>query len=224
MDNLSTKRIAIPEWFPYVLPMGLFLGITFLEGSFEKDYVTVYFIKMALVVLALIYAKATWKDIRWDPKVLPVAIVTGLVMFGMWVGIENTVNYSHMGERTGYNPWEKIEDDGLRSAFFAVRFFGLVLLVPFMEELFWRSFGLRYASVPDWQNQPVGFFIQTGAVMTCGIFALAHPEWLVALIFSIAMTVLIHRTKSVFACFVAHLVTNLALGIYVVTQHAWHFW
>lgn len=204
--------------------MGLFLGITMIEGEMPDQYVWLYFIKVALVVLALVWARRSWKDVKWDPKVLPLAIGMGVLMLALWLGIEEYVKYPHMGERSAYDPYEKIPEDGLRSAFFAVRFFGLVLLVPFMEELFWRSFGLRYASTPDWERVPIGMFNAQGALLTCGVFALAHPEWLVGLIFAAGMTWLVWKTKSVFACFVAHLVTNLGLGIYVVTQGAWKYW
>jgi hypothetical protein len=100
----------------------------------------------------------------------------------------------------------------------------LVLLVPFMEELFWRSFGLRYATRTDFQALPIGTFSAAGAAATCAVFALAHPEWVVALVFAAGMTLLLWKTKSLFACFVAHAVANLALGTYVVTQGAWGLW
>jgi uncharacterized protein len=203
--------------------MALFLGITYAEGQVPENYVWVYFVKIILVVAALFWARPTWKDIKWEPKLIPLAVGLGLVLFGVWVGIER-VAYPHIGDRSAYNPWEKISDASLRSAFIAVRFFGLVLVVPLMEELFWRSFGLRYATQTDFKALPIGTFSMTGAVITCAIFALSHPEWAPALVFAAAMTVLVWKTQSIFACLVAHAVTNLALGIYVVTQGAWTLW
>lgn len=204
--------------------MVLFLGITYLEGEFEANYVWVYFAKIALVTLALIWAKPTWKDIKWEPKQIPLAIGIGLVLFVVWVAIEQYLKYPHIGDRTAYDPWKEIPDAGLRSAFVAVRFFGLVLLVPFMEELFWRSFGLRYATQTDFQALPIGTFTLQAAAIVSGIFALAHPEWIPALIFAAAMAALVWKTKSIFSCFVAHATTNLALGVYVLTQKQWAFW
>ena len=204
--------------------MAIFLGITFYEGSNEKNYVWIYFAKVALVLLALIWARPTWRDIKWEPKFIPKAALLGLILFVVWVGIERFIPYPHIGSRTAYNPWEKIGDPGLRTAFVAVRFFGLVILVPFMEELFWRSFGLRYASQSNFRDLEVGKFSEAGAVIECVFFAFTHPEWLVGLIFAISITVLLGRTRSVFACFVCHAVTNLALGIYILTTGAWTLW
>jgi hypothetical protein len=204
--------------------MALFLGLTYLEGEMRSNYVWVYFAKILFVIGALLWAKPTWKDIRFDTKQIPLAVIAGLLLFAIWVGIEKFVPYPHLGTRTGFNPVEKIPDAGLRTAFISVRFLGLALVVPFMEELFWRSFGLRYASQTDFKALEIGAFTMTGAALCCGVFALAHPEWLPALIFAATMTVLVWKTKSIFACFVAHAVTNLALGIYVVNQSAWALW
>ena len=204
--------------------MALFLGITFAEGQSPANYVWTYFAKVVIVLGALVWAKSTWRDVKVDVKQIPLAVVVGLVMFAIWVGIEKFVHYPHLGDRAAYNPFEKIPDAGLRTAFIAVRFFGLALLVPFMEEIFWRSFGLRYASQTNFQDLAIGKFTQVGAGLTCAVFALAHPEWIPALIFAAGMTALVWKTKSIFACVVAHAVTNLALGIYVVTQSAWSLW
>ncbi len=204
--------------------MALFLGMTYAEGQSPANYVTIYFAKIVVVLAALIWARSTWKDIKFDAKQIPLAVIAGLVLFVVWVGIEKYLKYPHIGDRTAYNPFEKIPDDGLRTAFIAVRFFGLALLVPFMEELFWRSFGLRYASQTDFKSLNIGSFTMTGAAICCAVFAFSHPEWLPALVFAAAMTSMVWKTKSVFACFVAHVVTNLALGIYVVTQGAWSLW
>ena len=203
--------------------MALFLGLTYAEGLSPANYVWIYFAKTVVVLAALVWAKPTWRDIKWEPKLMPLSVVLGLILFAVWVGLEK-LHYPHLGDRTAYNPWEKIADPSLRLAFVAVRFFGLALLVPFMEELFWRSFGLRIASQTDFKSLEIGSFTMTGAGICCAVFAFSHPEWLAGLVFAAAMTALVWRTKSIFACVVAHAVTNLALGIYVVTQGAWSLW
>lgn len=204
--------------------MALFLGITFAEGQSPANYVWIYFAKVIVVLGALIWAKPTWRDIKFEPKLIPLGVITGLALFAIWVGIEKVFHYPHLGDRTAFNPYEKISDPTLRTAFIAVRFFGLALLVPIMEELFWRSFGLRYASQTNFQDLQIGKFTLAGAGLTCAVFAFAHPEWIPALIFATVMTALVWKTKSIFVCVVAHSVTNLALGIYVVTQSAWALW
>ena len=40
--------------------------------------------------------------------------------------------------------------------FLAIRFFGLVVVVPIVEEFFVRGFLIRYVDDPDWDEQPLG--------------------------------------------------------------------
>jgi len=205
--------------------MAIFLGITALEGQFEEHYVWIYFAKVLLVGAALFYFREPWKDIRFEPKWIVPAALLGLVLCAGWIWVDQNVAYPHfLGSRTGFNPYGKIADDGLRSAFLVARFVGLVLLVPIMEEIFWRSFVVRYASKQDFWTLPIGMFTWTGFAIMVGLFAAAHPEWLVAAIFAAAMGLLLKYSKSLFACIVAHAVTNLALGIYVVTHGDWKYW
>ena len=83
---------------------------------------------------------------------------------------------------------------------------------------------LRFATQTDFRSLAIGTFSLAGAAITCGLFALAHPEWIPAFLFAAALAALARYTKSIFACFVAHLVTNLSLGIYVLTERAWALW
>jgi len=222
-----SERAAISRpWLPYVVPMVLFLAITALEGQRPDWYVAIYVAKVIVVLAALIAFRSVWKEIRFEGKwVLPSAII-GVALFAMWVWVEKKLEYPPLplGDRTAFNPFEKIGDPGMRSLFFAFRFFGLVLLVPVMEEIFWRSFLLRFITKPEFQTLAVGEFSTNALLIGSALFGLAHPEWLPALIFALAVSLWLRHTKSLFACIVVHLVTNLALGIYILTQHEWAFW
>jgi CAAX prenyl protease-like protein len=51
-----------------------------------------------------------------------------------------------------------------------------------------------------------------------------HDRWLAGLIAGVAYNALYYRTRSLKACILAHGVTNLGLGIYVLTANQWRFW
>jgi CAAX prenyl protease-like protein len=93
-----------------------------------------------------------------------------------------------------------------------------------MEEIFWRSFLLRFITKPEFQTLSVGQFSTGALLIGAALFGLAHPEWLPAVVFALAISLWLRYTKSLFAVIVVHLVTNLALGVYVVTQRDWAFW
>jgi membrane protease YdiL (CAAX protease family) len=62
------------------------------------------------------------------------------------------------------------------------------------------------------------------AGVTSVFFALAHPEWLPALLTGLLWAGLLWRTKSLGACVVSHATANLALGLYVIAIGAWKYW
>jgi len=189
-------------------------------------YVPIYIAKVVLVTAALVYFRSVWKEIKFEAKwVLPSAVI-GIALCAIWIGIEKSLAYPELplGSRTAYNPMTEIDNPAMRAAFFAFRFFGLVLVVPLMEEIFWRSFLLRFITKPDFLSLKVGEFSTNALLIGSALFGLAHPEWLPAVIFALAISLWLKHTKSLFAAIIVHLVTNLALGIWVVTQRDWIFW
>ncbi len=230
MEGNKTESSEAPPasraWIGYVAPMAAFLGITALEGSMPKQYVWIYIAKAILVTALLIAGWRTWKsEVRWSVPMLLVGTVVGLICFAGWVTIDPlTPHFKFLGTRTEYNPFHEIADPTIRTLFLAVRFYGLALMVPVMEELFWRSFLLRWITDQDFEKLPVGAFSWGAFALVAAGFAVAHPEWLVAILFACAMALLLRQTRSLFACIVAHGVTNLALGIFVLVTHNWKYW
>ena len=70
--------------------------------------------------------------------------------------------------------------------FLAVRMLGLVVLVPLIEELFYRSFLMRWVVDPNYTRVPIGRVTPLGLAATTGVFAFSHPEWLPALLTGLA--------------------------------------
>ncbi len=109
-----------------------------------------------------------------------------------------------------------------------LRFVRMVVIVPFVEELFWRGFLMRYVqadgrsflTVPFGKHSWRAFWIVTLAV------TLIHqPEdYLGAFVWGSLMYWLAVRTKSLGACVFMHAFGNLLLGIYVMATGKWGFW
>ncbi len=106
------------------------------------------------------------------------------------------------------------------------RFIRLVIIVPLVEEIFWRGFLLRYVIRQDFENVPFGTFEwRSFAVVTIG-FCLEHSfsDWPAALLAGALYNGVAYWTRSLSACVVAHAITNLLLGIYVMRTGQWGFW
>ena len=218
---------SLPDWLPYAAPMALFILLTAAEGQAPKDwYIPLYGLKAALVTASLlIFGKAWRHEIKLDWRVLPAAFLVGIAVFAEWVLLDRWIPYPHLGERTAYNPFAVITDPTLRYGFLALRFYGLVVMVPIMEEVFWRSFLLRFVTdQDDFKKIPLGTYSVTAFFVVAAMFAAAHSEWLVAFVCAAAYAALFRVTRSLLACIVAHAVTNLALGVYILLTGDWKYW
>ncbi len=211
-------------WWTYGGPFVLFGLLTMLEGYVPAHlYPVVYFVKVCAVTIALVAAGTARRDITPSVAVLPQSVVLGLLVFVAWVGIDTWVPYPHIGERTGFDPFSALPPPWA-AVFLGVRFYGLVLMVPVMEELFMRSFLLRYLTTSNFATVPMGTFSWSAFWIVAALSAASHPEWLVAVVASCAYALLLARTRSLFAAVVAHATTNAALGIYVVLTGDWKYW
>ncbi len=225
----QTLRDKLP-WLPYVTPLALFVSLTALEGQLAAAYPLLYMVKIALVAWAFLSLRRFLPEVKFERAGLGLAVGMGVVLAVVWVlGDRLTellhLHFSFLGSRTGFDPVHEFPNVALRAAFLAVRFAGLVVVVPVVEELFYRGFLLRYVTDPeDFRRVPLGRFSGTAFGVCVGLMALTHPEWLVAGLFSAAMCALVARTRSLFACIVAHGVTNLLLGVYVLLSHDWKYW
>ena len=204
--------------------MILFGVLTGLEGYLPASmYAVAYATKAVAVTAALLMWRQPLRDIKPDFRVVLPSILLGLVVFVAWVGLDKAIPYLHLGQRVGFDP-HSLPMPLITAAFVVVRFYGLVLMVPVMEEIFWRSFLLRYVTHINFLSLPVGTFSFRALAVVIAASALAHPEWLVAAVANVVYCAWIRRTRSLLATIVAHAVTNAALGAYVMATGDWQYW
>jgi CAAX prenyl protease-like protein len=209
----------------YCVPLFVFGVFTEIEGRVPIPlYPYIYVAKLCAVMIALAAYRWTLQDLRPSRRVLAPALLVGLVVCAAWVGLDKWVPYPHIGSRVAFNPLGAFQNPLGLAAFLAARFWGLVVVVPVMEELFWRSFLIRYFTNQDFTTIPIGQFSVTAFWLVAGCSGLAHPEWLVAVLASAAYSWLLRRTGSLFATVMAHAVTNAALGVYVLLSRDWQYW
>jgi uncharacterized protein len=217
----------------YVIPMAAFLVLTSLEGLLPSSgdrphlswYPLAYSLKILAVVVVAWWYRAAWRDLAPWPgwKALVLAATLGVLVTVVWVGLDGHYpTFAVSGSRTAFDP-TRLSIAG-NVAFLTVRLFGLVVVVPLVEELFWRSFLMRWVIDPEFGRVPVGQVTAKAAAVTSALFAVAHPEWLPALLTGLAWAWLLWRTKSLLACVASHAVANLALGVYVLGTGSWKFW
>jgi hypothetical protein len=132
-------------------------------------------------------------------------------------------DFATFGENKGFDPFLN-ENTAIRNVLIFFRFFGAALVVPIMEELFWRSFLLRYIINSDFMSVRVGTYTLFSFLVGSGLFGLEHTLVLAGIMAGIAYSLLLYWTKSIYQCVLSHAVTNFVLGIYVLQTGYWQFW
>jgi CAAX prenyl protease-like protein len=204
-------------WFAYVAPMAIYMA--FLLAQSNANLVWVYPAKIVAVAAALIYFRKQYDELR--PNVSLLAVLVGLVAIAVWIGIDPL--YHHLGHAMPFDP-TTIGSVAQRSLFITFRVVGAVIVVPVMEELFWRAFLIRWLVNEDFKSVPVGMFTWTSFGVTVALFGAEHSEWLAGLICGALYNWLYYKRKDVFSCVVAHVVSNAALAAWVLARGDWRFW
>jgi len=110
-------------------------------------------------------------------------------------------------------------------AFILLRSAGSFLLVPILEELFWRGWMMRWLIDMDFLKVPLGKYVPSAFWIVAILFASEHgPYWEVGLAAGIIYNWWLIRTRNLADCILAHAVTNAVLAGYVLVTDRWQYW
>lgn len=164
------------------------------------------------------------------------AIVVGVIAAWLWVagqhwldGIEvagYNLGNALWGGGKPYNPHDDFGDGFAFWAHVVCKISRAVLIVPIVEELFWRGFLLRaFISWDRFDEVPWGKFTWFAFLGTSLLSILQHPaNWGVSIGCWLLFNALFFWKKSLTCMMIAHGITNLVLYIYVVRMGDWRFW
>lgn len=217
-----------------VAPFAIFVILTALQDRFgEMARYWIYLGKTlaGAGMLAVVWrhaAELEWR-LSWE------AVLAGVGVFGIWVGLDGhypttqaLLEKWHLAKpagRPGWNPNVAFgSDSGLAIFFCAVRIAGSALVVPFIEEVFYRSFVYRFIAAKEFLSIPLQRFIPMPFFVTSLLFGFAHQEWLAGMLCGLCYQGLVIRKGRLGDAVTAHGITNLLLGLWVVWKGAWHFW
>ena len=227
MTTASDRLQALQKkaWLPYVLPFVLFLLLTE-PARFFPSLVPLLYITKTILVGGLLWF---WRDRYKDDFSASLslgewlfAIGCGVLVLGIWIAPEHY--FDKLGDGAGFNPYALADSQPGAIGLIAIRLIGASLVVPIMEELFWRSFLTRYLINPDFRSVSIGTFTWLSFLGVAILFGLEHDKMIVGIIAGLMYGLLLIWQKNLKGVMVAHGVTNLGLGIYVVATENWLFW
>jgi CAAX prenyl protease-like protein len=217
---MALKDILKKPYFPYILPFVIFCGLTVISSSFPQTFLYLYPVKTLAVAITLFLCWKAYDPLR--PGHHMMAILMGVWVLLIWILPEGHVP-AMKTEAPPFNPLEELKP-GPAFIWIGIRLIGAAVVVPVMEELFWRGFLIRWIINSDFRSVKIGYFTWPSFIITSALFGVEHNRWFVGILAGVFYNLLLYRTKSLYACIIAHGVTNLGLGVYVIMTKEWGFW
>ena len=231
---------------PLVAPFGAYMAfLVIIDGYFPDEHYLLYPVKSLLVAGVLAWF---WRALPSLKPAAPLAsILVGVLGVVLWVGLESVAYRLDAGwagvwngglKAVGLTSWQTAVDPlppTGRSPFalypaaeawavFGCRLAGIALVVPIMEELFWRGFLMRWLIQDDFTAVPLGTYQPFSFWVATILFASVHgAEWVQGIVVGVLYGVLFVRTRSLGNIMLAHGVTNCLLALYCLGTGDWHY-
>jgi CAAX prenyl protease-like protein len=222
-----------------VAPFIVFLVLTWCQGQFGEAGRYWFYVAKSVVGAWMIWEIRPWvAELRWAWS-WPAA-AAGVAVFILWVGLDGLYPglndiFTYIGlekpavkDGPATSPWNPHQQFGHNSplawVMIGTRLVGSTLVVPPLEEVFYRSFVYRSLVRSDFEKVPLGAVRPIPIALTALIFAVNHQEWLAALLCGLIYQGLVCWKKRLGDAITAHAITNLLLGVWVVWRGAWNFW
>lgn len=212
-----------------ILPFATYMAFIAIADLLERLGVAadqmrwLYPVKAAAVVMVLLAYRRHYPELAWRTMRLhqfAQAVIVGIVVLVLWVSLD--ASWMQIGVSAGYDPTGP--DGRINWLLVACRIAGAALVVPVMEELFWRSFLMRWLERHDFLNvYPASVKLMPIAV-TVVLFGFEHNLWLAGIVAGIAYSIVYMRSGNLWSAIVAHATTNGLLGVWVVATAGWTYW
>jgi CAAX prenyl protease-like protein len=211
------------------LPFGLFILLMASEPVLAGilpagfDHRWLYGVRSALVLVLLLFLWYRFEELRTATKASPMewglGAGVGVLIFVLWIFLDFPPLAFEAKE--GFDP---TVDGRISLGLAATRLAGAALVVPVMEELFWRSFILRYLASTNFLKvdpRTVGWM---PFLVSSAVFASEHRLWFAGFLAGLAYAWLYRRSGNLWIPILAHAVTNALLGAWVLRTASWWFW
>lgn len=225
--SVDAPLISRAAW-ARILPFGAYIFFIILGDMLERtgmsraDLRWLYPVQIGAVAILLAVFWRRYHELRAPLPTkaeLLVSVLTGVAVLVLWINLD--APWMTVGSSPGYDPRTNGELDWV---LIVIRIAGAALVVPVMEELFWRSFVMRWVDAADFEAlEPARVGIK-GFLVSVVLFGFEHNLWLAGIVAGVAYSLLYMRHRKLWSAVIAHAVTNGLLGAWVVATGSWVFW
>jgi CAAX prenyl protease-like protein len=235
-DASAGSRVAAwlrSEAFIRILPFALFIAFVALgsllpppqpapPGELDPRWIYAARAIVAGAALALLWRRyVELHDFRLSASDWLIGIGAGVGVLIVWILLDE--GWVTFELTDGFDP-RRYGSEALDWPVTFFRLLGLAIVVPLAEELFWRSFLLRWLERQDFLALAPAKAGVRALVITSVLFALEHSQWLAGLIAGVVYGLIYMRTGRLWVPVLAHAVTNGLLGAYILVMRDWRFW
>ena len=211
----------------YTAPFLVYVGLMAVERAAHLPLQVFYPIRCAVSAALLLLLSRPVLSVR--PSRLLASAALGVAVFLIWVAPDRLFGYRHfwLFKNPVFGSTASSLPDGLHASlpFLAIRALGSTLLVPILEELFWRGWLMRWLIDSHFLKVPLGAYTPLSFWLAAALFGSEHgPYWEVGLAAGILYNWWIVHTRNLADCMVAHSVTNGLLSVYVLAANQWQYW
>ena len=212
-------------WWPYWFPFFGFLILVQIGGSFPEHAGLFLFLKVAVPLGLFLgyWARGSYPELRGYPGgVGAVAADVGVGLLGaaLWVAPPILID-AMRPEEPGFDP--TLLGASAVGLALGVRAVGYGLVTPFVEELFMRSWLLRYAEIfdrrTDFRDVPIAHFSWRSFAIVIAFFVLSHAWWWeypLMLVWAVGTQLWFYHRGHLMPLVLVHAVTNLSILAFVV--------
>ena len=150
------------------------------------------------------------------------AVLLGAAVFIAWITIGPLLRMSSDAPATPPAVWT--EGGTAAAVWLAFRLAGTALVVPLIEELFWRSFLMRRVDREDFLALAPAQASLMAVLVSSAVFALEHRELAAGFLAGLAYAWIYRRRGDLRMAVLAHAVTNAMLAAHVLATGRWDFW
>jgi len=214
-----------PPAVAYVAPFAVFIALRWLP--FPPEWLA----PVRFILVAGTLAVFSRRVLPGRPTFPIGSVLLGVAVLAIWIAPELLWGHAYRDFWMFHNGITGVAQSTLPAHlksnpfFIAVRVLESAILVPVLEELFWRGWLMRWAIRPDFESVPLGQYTALSFWAVALLFASEHgPYWEVGLIAGVAYNWWCVRTRNLADCMLAHGVTNALLAGYVLLFNQWQYW
>ncbi len=216
-------------WVPYVVPFVVFMAMLVIGPALPVPPLAESVIRVGVLVTVIVLVARPVLTFRLTQPLGTIAV--GVLVFVLWIlpdllipGYRNSSVFQN--SVTGHVASSMSVEARGNGLVVALRFARAAMIVPIIEELFWRGWLPRWLERTDsFWTVPLGEFTRYAFWATAILFALEHgPFWDVGLVAGLIYNWWMQRTKSLGDLIWCHGITNACLSVWVVGMGDWRYW